>query len=93
MKMGITTVEFAESAMVFAEVAAKRHGQAWLCSIRSKMRMPRDDFEALALAAHQEGLLELSRADLTGAADERYLTESELVVPNSTHTFHFLRRD
>lgn len=84
--------EFAETARLYYEVSAKRHGNAWLCSLRSKMRLGREEFELLALEAHRAGLIELARADLTHCDDPRYLEESELAIPGSRYSFHFMRR-
>lgn len=89
--------EFVETLAIYFEIAKKRHGAAWLCSLRSAMRMDRTEFEQLAFAAHQEGLIELSRADLTGFErnsdmDVRYLTESALKVGGGLYEFHFLGR-
>lgn len=90
-RVAANLTEFVETLAVYFETAKKRHGQAWLCSLRTAMRMDREEFNTLAFAAHQEGLIELGRADLTDASDERYLTESALEAPRGTYTFHFLR--
>lgn len=85
---------FVADLAVYSEVAKKRNGQAWLGSLRGKMRMPRDEFDRLALAAHQADLIELGRADLglLDVEDEPYLLASELPVPDSGgYKFHFLR--
>ncbi len=86
---------FVETLAVYFEIAKKRHGAAWLCSLRSAMRMDRSEFERLAFAAHQADLIVLSRADLTGfecnsEMDARYLTESALKVGGGLCEFHFL---
>ena len=81
---------FVETVKAYAPVCATWHGAIWLSSLRSKLRLDREEFNRLALAAHQADMLELSRADLTPAMDQRYVTESEFETRWGAR-FHFVR--
>ena len=89
LEKAMNPAEFVETVKAYRGVTAHWHGALWLCSVRSKLRLPKDEFDRLALAAHDAGLVELSRADLVEAMDPRYVAESAIDLGH--YSLHFLR--
>lgn len=67
---------------------------AFIGSIKAEFfpRTDRATFEAMLLAAHQEGLLRLQRADLVGAMDSKLVESSEVTLRSQwgKADFHFV---
>jgi hypothetical protein len=79
---------FADDMRLYYNVATKWHTNAYLCSLRSKLRLEKEEFDRLALEAHRVGLITLARADLVEAMDPQYLAASEIEV--GPYRFHFM---
>jgi hypothetical protein len=74
-----------------APATAKFHGElAFIGSIKREWfpRTDRATFDAMLIAAMQEGLLRLSRADLVGAMDQALVAASEVRFMSAE--FHFV---
>jgi hypothetical protein len=80
--------DFARDMRTYFEVATKWHTNAYLCSLRGKLRLEKEEFDRLAVKAHQAGLITLARADLVQAMDPQYLAASEIEV--GSYRFHFM---
>lgn len=89
---------FASTAMCYArssDVVLFGDRKAFICTVLEAWFMDspatcprRAEFGPLLFAAHQAGLLVLTRADLVGAMDQELVEWSEVKVPGAT--FHFI---
>lgn len=88
---------FAAAIKVAAKHPATKtyHGElAFIGSIKAEHlpRFDRAQFDAMLIAAHQEGLLRLCRADLVGAMDTKLVAASEVQLRSQFMSvdFHFV---
>lgn len=81
---------FANQVHEAAAKAEKFGSKAYLASVHRQMPgISWEEFSARVVAAHQNGELELSRADLTPALNRVLLDLSEVAHENAR--FHFVR--